>query len=479
MADTLRHHCSFIDRYTSQQEFSLSDTNSPRPFSHQQFRIPQGQAMAQPVMRQFRPEHDIHNQAWPNQRVMPRISQYPTTSAAGALTGPPAPVQRPMWSRDTAADVAFSSWPHGLPMSPMTMQEDLQLGPNSHLIYHDGALPGQNILGKHDRYGYGVGSSWALSAVGGLHRQVSAFEGSEFDTTASSLSPKSPFSDPSDPGHTVGTQNMADQMSPNTSWAGFGSASPRDIKQSQSPLQYQPNMLSFDSLQPQQIISSAGLDSNPRLPGLGTVPSVEHSPSSGNWSSEYSNQLSGPPYYQRGMLPASSFQQNASGQPSSYANYTHSDALYRSYRSDTRHEAPTQDSFQVGRTAENQAQRKREDQILIEGKANGLTYKEIRKKLGINVAESTLRGRYRSLTKARKDRVRKPVWKERDLQLLKEVVNSELDRLDDSCRALTQGQRLAKVPWKKVAEYIAEHGGSYHFGNSTCKKKWTQLHTSN
>jgi hypothetical protein len=26
-----------------------------------------------------------------------------------------------------------------------------------------------------------------------------------------------------------------------------------------------------------------------------------------------------------------------------------------------------------------------------------------------------------------------------------------------------------------VAEYIVEHGGSYHFGNSTCRKRWDEL----
>jgi hypothetical protein len=31
------------------------------------------------------------------------------------------------------------------------------------------------------------------------------------------------------------------------------------------------------------------------------------------------------------------------------------------------------------------------------------------------------------------------------------------------------------VPWKKVAEYIVAHGGSYHFGNSTCRKRWDEL----
>lgn len=62
------------------------------------------------------------------------------------------------------------------------------------------------------------------------------------------------------------------------------------------------------------------------------------------------------------------------------------------------------------------AQRKKEDQILLEGKRAGLTYKEIKKHMHSKVAESTLRGRYRSLTKARKDRVRKPVWNANDVR---------------------------------------------------------------
>lgn len=32
-----------------------------------------------------------------------------------------------------------------------------------------------------------------------------------------------------------------------------------------------------------------------------------------------------------------------------------------------------------------------------------------------------------------------------------------------------------KVPWKKVADYISENGGSYHFGNATCKKQWLKI----
>lgn len=66
--------------------------------------------------------------------------------------------------------------------------------------------------------------------------------------------------------------------------------------------------------------------------------------------------------------------------------------------------------------------------------------------------------------------------KTRQVRLLRKIVRSELRGLDDVCyRHSTQAQRLAKLSWKRVAEYIAESGGSYHFGNSTCKKKWAEI----
>lgn len=40
---------------------------------------------------------------------------------------------------------------------------------------------------------------------------------------------------------------------------------------------------------------------------------------------------------------------------------------------------------------------------------------------------------------------------------------------------LTRDQRLNKISWKRAGEYISINGGSYHFGNSTCKKKWAEL----
>lgn len=78
-----------------------------------------------------------------------------------------------------------------------------------------------------------------------------------------------------------------------------------------------------------------------------------------------------------------------------------------------------QTTNQPSRATDAEEQKKMNDRILIQGKREGLTYKEIRKKLvGEKPAESTLRGRYRSLTKERKDRVRKPVWNAVDVSNL-------------------------------------------------------------
>lgn len=32
-----------------------------------------------------------------------------------------------------------------------------------------------------------------------------------------------------------------------------------------------------------------------------------------------------------------------------------------------------------------------------------------------------------------------------------------------------------KISWTQVARYIFDNGGSYHFGNATCHKKWSEL----
>jgi hypothetical protein len=61
------------------------------------------------------------------------------------------------------------------------------------------------------------------------------------------------------------------------------------------------------------------------------------------------------------------------------------------------------------------ADRMSKDDFLVRQKRLGLTYKEIRRIGGFTEAESTLRGRYRTLTKSREARVRKPEWSEKDV----------------------------------------------------------------
>ncbi len=58
------------------------------------------------------------------------------------------------------------------------------------------------------------------------------------------------------------------------------------------------------------------------------------------------------------------------------------------------------------------------DDFLVKCRLAGMTYKEIRKQGKFTEAESTLRGRFRVLTKHKSARVRKPEWQENDVSLV-------------------------------------------------------------
>ena len=62
--------------------------------------------------------------------------------------------------------------------------------------------------------------------------------------------------------------------------------------------------------------------------------------------------------------------------------------------------------------------RKARDEYLVMCKDMGLTYKEIRQLGNFSEAESTMRGRYRSLTKSKDQRVRNPKWCEKDVSVV-------------------------------------------------------------
>lgn len=369
------------------------------------------------------------------QNMTPRSSeQYTRESERGASVTNMAPTQRTMWGLSMGIDEHFTAT-HGLPMEPYIMPESgFPIGPNSHLHYH-GALVGQ-ASSERKGYSYGEGSSWALPTTSILARQASVFHGSDTDTNtnATSTSPRSYFSELSEY-----DQILAADFAPlNRRWAGLESAPTSKLNTSSCNA----NMRGMGLQVAESATSGASADfAMQHNSALDIVPSVEHAhdgamstimePNESSWAgsffvndtssnswypSDLTAQSTGLPYYTKGMSSTDSYPRSGVGD-SPYAAHLCSDASYRSSRegSETNRHVPERDGFAGGRMADNHLQRKAEDRILLEGKAAGLTYKEIKKKLRTPVAESTLRGRYRSLTKERKDRVRKPVWTEQDV----------------------------------------------------------------
>ncbi|KAI9707417.1 MAG: hypothetical protein M1836_000378 [Candelina mexicana] len=132
-------------------------------------------------------------------------------------------------------------------------------------------------------------------------------------------------------------------------------------------------------------------------------------------------------------------------------------------------------------TVGNAYRRRSKDAFLVRSKSAGMSYKEIKARGHFTEAESTLRGRFRALTKNRKQRVRKPEWTDRDIELLLAAVEALTEdvspsRTPNSSRCRARGSsKPPKIPWKQVADCIASRGGSYHFGNATCRKKWDEI----
>ncbi|KAM3070677.1 hypothetical protein ACMFMF_008128 [Clarireedia jacksonii] len=76
------------------------------------------------------------------------------------------------------------------------------------------------------------------------------------------------------------------------------------------------------------------------------------------------------------------------------------------------------------------------DQYLLEARKAGLSYKVIRAQGKFSEAESTLRGRHRSLVKKKKARIRKPEWTKKDVGILALVPddNADYEHRIDCCR---------------------------------------------
>ncbi|KAI8671687.1 hypothetical protein NCS57_00644500 [Fusarium keratoplasticum] len=113
--------------------------------------------------------------------------------------------------------------------------------------------------------------------------------------------------------------------------------------------------------------------------------------------------------------------------------------------------------------------RESRDQYLIDRRADGYTYREIKEAGGYDEAEPTLRGKWRTLTKEPEQRLRKPKWEQHDLELLRTV----------TYRWFTDNNKQvgdARPPWKILAQEMFDEGASYHFGSGTISKMWEVVH---
>ncbi|PWW75952.1 hypothetical protein C7212DRAFT_344338 [Tuber magnatum] len=101
--------------------------------------------------------------------------------------------------------------------------------------------------------------------------------------------------------------------------------------------------------------------------------------------------------------------------------------------------------------------------LLLHWRSQGISYKTIRTRLNLTEAESTLRGRLRTLTKPKCERLRRPQWLPEDVGFLIRAVEGE------------RGDGKGGIKWKRVSEEIVRLGGKYRFGPSTCKKRYLAL----
>ncbi|KAF2641671.1 hypothetical protein P280DRAFT_516692 [Massarina eburnea CBS 473.64] len=345
---------------------------------------------------------------------------------------------------------------------------------NNHLSY-----PGES-KGTNE---YRLRDDWPLSNRGHLPQEHSVSD------TTSSTSPKSFLSD----------QFKHDEVSPASSWDQHTLPSPEDVKLSPGGSTSSGELLRIPSLQSAANMMING-HSGTSLSGMNTMGTsrtglstssqpvpmytsmydrgASHHPA---WpDTRYTHDTSRMQYYDDGVTAPRSYPQRNNGAGRQYGNSAQAPSSHRTLAraDDTSSSTASQDYSSSTPPSNTVSRRKIEDKILVACKNKGMTYKQIKEKLKTSAAESTLRGRYRALTKDKDARVRKPVWMDKDLRLLEENVQQQLDSLDSSYQEMNEDQQLSKVSWKKVSEYIVEHGGSYAFGNSTCKKKWVQLQAS-
>lgn len=324
---------------------------------------------------------------------------------------------------------------NGLPNEPLTMSKtDHSMLEHGDLLYNQHAR--QNALGKTGM-DFGENSFWASNGLTDNHPGAMVPK-SEADIL---LSPVSPFSDAK---HMYSPGPDGDQTSPGCDAASY-TLTP-SMKASSSPdfIPLTPLSGSMGQHQPGSttVHNGFGFPVSPvgTWPLIGSTDAANvETPCSSEQAYEHS-QASSPgsaPWYPPGyrakqpamvqsttshqMSPPRDGHSNNRG-PSSYMTFVDRNTRQRQPQwSNTRNGVPAQGHFETRfiapMTAGEKAQRATDDATLLQMKQDGFTYKDIRKALRSKVAESTLRGRYRSLIKPRKERVRAPKWTEIDVSI--------------------------------------------------------------
>ena len=386
--------------------------------------------------QQYRHQQDCHQQDQDWQTQQKPASNYPSAVSAQpdyALNGAGYP-QHGFWGGasmyDADAGFAVNRSPH------VASYVDSQYSSNSDLVYNP--MAAQNGMGR-SAFSYNSLPAWLSSASGLLPRSTGG-AASDADT-AYSTSPRSYSSEvltseihPYTPGL------EADQPSPNSPWSEFNMAPFSGINGSASdgecasPARKTHPVLEIKQSPESDYTGFTRTDSDLSVGrgypvnGLPTYENATQYSSDTSYSQDSSPSASPwlPPGYTM-SLAAVPFRprhpQTSAYHPSSYGP-----AGWNGTRPLVPSQTQLQARFPIARTVDAQAERKADDEILLDGKKDGLTYKEIRKKLHVKCAESTLRGRYRSLTKARKDRVRKPVWRRIDVSQRRRSLTIHLHR---------------------------------------------------
>lgn len=303
----------------------------------------------------------------------------------------------------------------GLCMAPYAMAgSEGAVGANGSLMYPDAASQG---VGEKAAVQYSGLSPWTLQRSNELPSGLSV-TGSDPESM-SSLSPKSYTSE------TVASDILPftpdtsnDGASSSRSWARYNTSIYPAIKASspEYPVAMEDIPVACGSrpapINPGTAGPSTSAGANLNFQGLPS-PYDNASQFDSDFSYSQKSSPSDTPMYPHGM-PYSQAVAPLNSLPGAYRAHNRPPHAVAAL-SGTGANASVRGHFQVPRHMDAQAQRRADDDILLEGKRNGLTYKEIRKKMTVKCAESTLRGRYRSLTKARKDRVRKPTWTANDV----------------------------------------------------------------